>query len=204
MTFVALEGIDGSGKTTVAEALRAELEARGLRPLLLREPGSTPLGERVRRLLLDPDLGSLSPWTEVALFTACRAEMVAHEVRPALDDGRAVLLDRYYYSTLAYQADAHGLQRGVVTELSRLAVDGLEPRPVLLLDLPVKVALARQSGPADRMEAKGAEFLERVRQSYRRQAAEDPGRWRIIDAAAAPAEVARAARVALAAALDEE
>ena len=203
MTFIALEGIDGSGKTTAARALCADLEARGLRPLLLREPGSTPLGEQVRRLLLDPDLGALSPWTEVALFTACRAEMVAHEVRPALEEGRAVVLDRYFYSTIAYQVDAHALNREVVAELSRLAVAGLEPRPVLLFDLPVSVALARQTRPADRMEAKGAEFLERVRRSYLRQASEDPGRWCIVDADAPPEQVAAAARAALAAALDE-
>ena len=169
--------------------------------MLVREPGSTALGERVRAALLDPKTGDLTPWTEVCLFTACRAEMVATQIRPALEQGRDVLLDRYFFSTLAYQAYGAGADLETTRTLQLEAVGGLLPDLVLIPDLSVAEATRRRGGDDDRMEAKGAEFLERVRTGFLALADADPGRWSVLDGAATPEQVAEAGWNAVSAAL---
>ena len=189
--FIAFEGIDGCGKSTALAAVADRLAAEaGAAPLCLREPGSTALGERVRSALLDPATGDLTAWSEVCLFTACRAEMVASQIRPALTGGRDVLLDRYFYSTLAYQGHGAGADRELTRRLQLEAVGGLEPDLILLLDLDATIASGRRSGDDDRMEAKGLEFLERVRGGFLELASTDSGRWRVLDGALPPEEVA--------------
>lgn len=191
--FIAFEGIDGCGKSTLLRSIEQRLEADG-RPdaLCLREPGSTPLGERVREALLDPATGDLTSWTEVCLFTACRAEMVATQIRPALAQGRVVLLDRYFYSTLAYQCFGAGAHLETTRLLQLEAVDGLQPDLVLFPDVSVEEATRRRSGDDDRMEAKGAAFLSEVRRGFLTLAAEEPQRWAVLDGEQSPEAVARA------------
>lgn len=190
--FIAFEGIDGCGKSTLLQLIAERLRAEGRDPLCVREPGSTPLGERVREALLDPATGELTAWTEVCLFTACRAEMVWTQIRPALDAGRDVLLDRYFYSTLAYQAYGQGADLEATWKLQLEAVEGLLPDLVLLPDVAEDVAAARRRGGDDRMEAKGRDFLERVRIGFMELARNDAERWRVLDGAAPPEIVAAA------------
>lgn len=188
--FIAFEGIDGCGKSTLLTAIAARLREEGSDPLCVREPGSTPLGERIRDALLDPATGELTAWTEVCLFTACRSEMVATQIRPALDAGRDVLLDRYFYSTLAYQCYGAGADLAATTGLQLQAVGGLVPDLVLLPDLTVGAAHARRRGADDRMEAKGRAFLDRVRAGFLELAREDVPRWCVLDGSASPEAVA--------------
>jgi dTMP kinase len=179
MTFIVLEGGDGAGKSRLQRALADQLRARGLDPVALREPGSTPLGEHLRRLLLDPAVGHLDPLTEALLFSAARAEMVRTIIRPALDAGRLVLLDRWYWSTLAYQGGGGGVPREVLQRISDAAIAGLRPDLLLLLDLPPSVAEGR-IGTRDRMERHGTDYRERVRSAYADLARGEP-KARVID-----------------------
>jgi dTMP kinase len=197
MAFLVVEGIDGAGKSRLVEGLRAALQAEGADPAVVREPGSTAVGERVRALLLDPKTGPLGAWTEACLFVACRAELVIRSIRPALARGSIVLADRYLHSTLAYQGGGGGADRELLRALNLAAVGGLLPDLVLLLDLAPREARARRGPPWDRMEVKGLEHLDRVRQAYLEEARLDPGRFEILDAAASPETCLAAARRAL-------
>jgi dTMP kinase len=189
MSFLVFEGIDGAGKSGAIEALRMELVRRGRTVRVLREPGSTPLGERVRAILLDPAVGALTPMTEACLFNAARAELVAGVIRPALAADEDVLLDRYSYSTLAYQGAASGLDIEALRQFCHAATLGLMPDRVMLLDLPAEVALARLQRSRDRMEAKGLAFLTRAREGFLVEARRDPQRFRVINAEQSQAEV---------------
>jgi dTMP kinase len=180
MTFIVLEGPDGAGKSRLQRSLSDHLRGRGLDTLELREPGSTPLGEHLRKLLLDPAVGHLDPLTEAFLFSAARTEMVRSVIRPALAAGRVVLLDRWYWSKCAYQGGGGGVPRELLERISDAATGGLRPELVLLLDLPASVAAGR-IGSRDRMERKGADYRERVRAAYADLARRDP-RARVIDA----------------------
>src|SRR5215213_6940797 len=182
--FVTFEGIDRSGKTTQARLLA---EALGDDALGVREPGGTAAGERVRDLLKDAAV-PLGSEAEALLFAAARAELVARVIRPALEDGRVVVSDRYLDSSLAYQGDARGLGVEEVARVNRFATGGLEPDLTFLLELDLAEAAAR-GGEADRFESEGRALQERVRDSYGRLAAENPGRWRRIDAGGAPEQI---------------
>jgi dTMP kinase len=195
--FLVIEGVDGAGKSTVARAVCAFLSEQGQAVLTLREPGSTAVGERVREILLDPRVGELDPWTEAALFTACRAQMVCEIVRPALDEGRTVVMDRYFYSTVCYQGYAGGIETDLLFKLSEQAVGRLQPDRVILLDLPAARALDRLSGAQDRMEAKGEAYMERVRQGYLQLARRDAERWTVLDATVPEDQVIHCALAAL-------
>jgi dTMP kinase len=185
MPFVVLEGVDGAGKSELGRRLLSALEALGARPLLLREPGSTALGERVRELLLDPRTGALDPTTEALLFSACRSEMTRREIDPALKAGRFVLLDRFVDSTAAYQGGGGGADAADLAALARVATGGLRPDLVFVLDLEPHVAATRRTGGKDRMESRDAAYFERVRNRYLAIAAapENAGRYVVIDAA---------------------
>lgn len=167
--------------------------------MTLREPGSTPLGEHLRRLLLDPAVGHLDPLTEALLFSAARAEMVRTIIRPALSAGRMVLLDRWWWSTIAYQGGGGGAPRELIEKISEAAVAGLRPDLVLLLDLPPSVAESR-IGARDRMERHGSDYRERVRQAYVDLARREPNA-RVIDATRPFADVLAEARAHVEAAL---
>ena len=176
--FVTLEGIDRSGKTSQSRRL---CEALGDEALCVREPGGTPVGERVRELLKDPAV-EIGPEAEALLFAAARAELVAEVIRPALADGLVVISDRYLDSSLAYQGHARGLGMEEVERINRFATGGLVPDLTLLLEISPEAAAARRDGADDRFEQEGAALQRAVAEAYERLAAAEPGRWRRIDA----------------------
>jgi len=175
--LIAFEGIDGCGKSTQAKAVAAALGA-----LLTHEPGATPLGARLRRLLLDPDSDSPppSPRAETLLMAADRAEHVAEVIEPALAYGAWVVTDRYSGSTIAYQGYGRGLGAEGLAEVVAWATAGVEADLSVFVDVPVEVAAARRRG-ADRMERLGPEFAARVREGFAAQAKTEPGRWLVVD-----------------------
>jgi dTMP kinase len=180
--FITFEGPEGAGKSTQVELLRRALAGR--RPVVTREPGGTPLGERVRSLLLHAGV-AMSAEAEMYLFMAARAELLARVIVPALSEGRIVIADRYHDSTLAYQGGARGAPAWWPPSLPR-------PDRTFLLELPPAVGLERQrqSGrPADRLESEGLAFHEAVMNAYRRLADAEPGRFVRVDATRPPDEV---------------
>ena len=179
--FVTFEGIDRSGKTTQARLL---VDALGSSALGVREPGGTPAAERVRDLLKDASV-PLGVEAEALLFAAARAEIVSNVIRPALADGKVVVSDRFLDSSLAYQGGARGLGVEEVERINRFATGGLTPDLTFLLDLPPSEAAAR-AGESDRFEDEGSSLQEAVLDTYGRLMADDPGRWRRIDASRAP------------------
>ena len=193
VVFVTFEGIDGSGKSTQAALLAAALRAEGREVVETREPGGTPLGERIRNLLLGD--GEIVPFAEAALFAAARAQLVADVIRPALDRGADVVCDRFVDSSLAYQGLARGLGLDAVQELNAPALDGLLPdRTFLLLVSPAESA-GRATGRPDRIEREGLAFLERVDRAYWEAfAAAFPARITMLDGRLAPKQLARAIR----------
>jgi dTMP kinase len=197
--FVTFEGGEGSGKSTQLARLAARLRARGIEPVVTREPGGTPLAEGIRELLLDPARrpGAMS---EALLMEAARADLVASLVRPALAAGRVVLCDRYDDSTLAYQGAGRGLDSGLLALLNQAATGGLEPDLTLLYDVPPEVGLARResaAGETNRLDREPADFHLRVRRCFLELAAAAPRRWVVLDATATPDELERLGWAAL-------
>jgi len=193
--FVTLEGIDRSGKTTQARLLS---EALGPDTLLLREPGGTPAGERIRELLGDARI-ELEATSELLLFGAARAELVAREIRPAIAAGRDVVCDRFTDSTLAYQGAARGLGADPVTVLNRLATGGLRPDLTVLLRVEAGLAAQRRAADDDRFEREGAEFQVAVAAAYDEIAGREPDRVVVVDAS----HEVEAVHAAVMAAVDE-
>jgi len=186
--FVTFEGGDGSGKSTQIERLARRLGARGLEPLVTREPGGTPLAEGLRALVLDPARRP-APLAEALLILAARADVVANSIAPALAAGRVVLCDRYGDSTLAYQGAGRGLDASRLAEWNRIATGGLVPDLTLLFDVDPDLARARRSGAAggtNRLDREPPDFHTRVRDRYLELAAAEPGRFVVLDAGHAP------------------
>jgi dTMP kinase len=186
--FVSLEGLDGSGKSTQAQLLRARLEAEGVEVVLTREPGGTPLGEEIRALLLHGD--HVAPWAEAALYAASRAQHVDEVIRPALARGAVVVCDRYVDSSVAYQGVGRGLGLDRVLELNLAAVGGLMPDLTVLLEIGTEDAAARMGDERDRIEREDDGFRERVAQGYRTLAERFPDRYVVVDGRRAVDEVA--------------
>ena len=181
--LIAFEGGEGSGKSTQAARFASHIGA-----LLTREPGGTPLGERIRELLLDPG-ATVDARTEALLMAAARAQHVAEVIEPALGKGRDVVTDRYTASSLAYQGHGRGLDPQEVERLSEWATGGLRADLVVLLVVPPEVALARVGAPRDRLEAAGPTFHARVDAAFREMAAQDD-RWVVVDGTGSIDEVA--------------
>jgi len=165
--FIVFEGLDGSGKTTQAGRLARHLEGRSHEVVSVEEPGGTPLGERLRELLLDARC-DLSPLSELLLYEASRSELTQRVIRPALERGAIVICQRYTYSSLAYQGYGRGLSLEFIEELNQRATGGLTPDVVFFLDVPAEEGLRRLRGvrEPDRLEEGGLEFLRRVERGY--------------------------------------
>jgi dTMP kinase len=188
-TFVALEGGEGAGKSTQLRLLEQWLCDRGHRVQVTREPGATPVGGRIRKLLLDPATGRLAPRAEAMLYAADRAQHVAEVIRPALERGEVVVTDRYVDSSLAYQGAGRELAREEVARLSAWATDGLRPDLVVLLDIDPAVGLARAGDTPDRMEAESLHFHRRVRARFLELAEDDHTHYLVVDASQPPEQV---------------
>lgn len=187
--FITLEGGDSAGKSTQAAMLEAWFHAEGREVVRTREPGGTPLGLEVRRLLLHggDEIGAVDARAEALLYAADRAQHVAKVVRPALERGAVVVQDRYIDSSLAYQGAGRVLDVDEVRRISDWAVDGLWPDLTILLDIdPVVGASRRESREDDRLESEHLEFHQAVRRAYHALAVASPDRFLVLDAAAAP------------------
>ena len=177
--FVSFEGLDGSGKTTQVERLRARLEADGREVVTAREPGGTALGEQLRALVLHGD--EMTPWAEALLYAAARAELVAKVIEPALARGADVLLDRYFDSSVAYQGIGRGLGLQAVLELNLIAVNGRVPERTFVLAVDPARSLERVGGRPDRIERESEEFHARVAAGYEELAELFPDRIVLLD-----------------------
>ena len=186
--FVVLEGGEGAGKSTQATLLASRLEALGREVVVTREPGATPVGARIRALLLDPAT-SLSPRAEAMLYAADRAQHVATVIRPALARGAVVISDRFVDSSLAYQGAGRELPLREVAQLSQWATEGLRPDLTVVLDIDPAVGLVRATGDPDRIEQESLSFHRAVRQGFLDLAAADPDRYLVVSAALAPEQV---------------
>lgn len=195
--FVTVEGLDFSGKSTLVGLLRQTLSApESTEVKFTREPGGTPAAERIREVLLDPEL-SVDAWTEAYLYAAARADHVRNGLRPALDSGAVVVCERYLDSSLAYQGGGRELGVEAVRALNERAVDGLLPDKTFYLALGAedRERRARESGaPLDRVERAGADFMRRVEESFEELARGEPGRIVRLDAASPPEELAATVR----------
>lgn len=192
--FIVFEGGDGSGKSTQARLLLRRLRRRGIKVLHTHEPGGTPLGQTLRRLLKSSE--TMTPISELMLFEAARAQLVQHVVAPFLDQGGVVIADRYTSSTVAYQGYGRGLDRELIERLNREATGGLEPDLTVLLDLPVETALARKGGGdngsnGDTFDGAPVDFHRRIRRGYSALAAADPEGWLVLDGRRPPDDLSR-------------
>ncbi|MDX2604050.1 dTMP kinase [Streptomyces caniscabiei] len=195
--FIALEGGDGAGKSTQVEALAEWIRAKGHEVVVTREPGATPVGKRLRSILLDVSSAGLSHRAEALLYAADRAEHVDTVVRPALERGAIVISDRYIDSSVAYQGAGRDLSPTEIARISRWATDGLVPHLTVLLDVSPEAARERFTEAPDRLESEPAEFHERVRAGFLTLAAADAGRYLVVDAAQDPEAVTTVVRARL-------
>jgi dTMP kinase len=189
--LLALEGGEGSGKTTQGRLLAIWLRDQGYEVVATQEPGATKIGMRLRALLLDKSHAGLSPYAEALMYAADRAEHVSTTIRPALERGSIVVTDRYVDSSLAYQGAGRQLPVEEIARLNKWATGGLTPDLTIVLDVPPTIGLSRRSPSADRLESEPAEFHQRVRRGFRSLADAEPGRYLVIDATLPPDEVAK-------------
>jgi len=189
--FITLDGIDGVGKSTQIEKLADHLRVRGSDVVTVRDPGTTPAGTRLREILLDGDI-EMHRRTEALLFLASRCEMVETVIRPALEAGRTVISDRFLLSTVVYQSVGDGVDPDLLWKMGDLADGGLRPDHTILLDMPAAESVRRIDRAADRMESRGVEYLESVRQAFLTQLPRASERTSIIDASKSVDEVATA------------
>jgi dTMP kinase len=196
-TFLTFEGIEGSGKSTQIALVADHLSKHGRPATLTREPGGTPIGDQVRKILLDPANTALAPKAELLLYAAGRAQHLAELIVPGLKAGKVVLCDRFSDATLAYQGYGRGLDLELIRDLDRLVTADLRPDLTILLDIDAAAGLSRARGRNSRggleaearFENEHLSFHERVRQGYLDLARQEPGRFRIVDASPPPGTV---------------
>lgn len=194
--FVALEGGEGGGKSTQSRLLTAWLAGAGRTVLATQEPGGTTVGSQLRRILLDPATGDLSPRTEALVYAADKAEHVDTVVLPALERGEVVVTDRYVDSTLAYQGAGRSIDAGELEHVARWATVGLRPHVTVVLDVDPAVGLQR-AGQPDRIESEPLAFHQRVREHFLALAAADPDHYLVVDADQDPETVHALVRAAV-------
>jgi dTMP kinase len=187
--LITFEGIDGSGKSTQARMLFDWLVSTGKTVHLLREPGGTPLGEVIRAALLDRSNTGMTPESELFLYLAARAQLTATVIRPILERGEQVILDRFIDSTSAYQGFARGLGYERIAEMNRFATGGTEPDLTFLIDIDPARSLTRLKGEPDRLEAEGLSFMSRVREGYLDVARRETNRMVVVDGSRSIGEI---------------
>ncbi|QJX00724.1 dTMP kinase [Frigoriglobus tundricola] len=180
--FISLDGLDGTGKSTQCRLLVEWLTAQRVPVTACTDPGGTPLGQELRKLLLFGRDHTISTTTEAMLFMASRAQLVDEIIRPALDGGQVVVSDRFLLANVVYQGHAGGLNAADLWTVGRFVTGGLEPDLTLVFDLPPDVAVSRRNRAADRMEDRGEDYVTRVRTGFNYEAGMRPDRHRIIDA----------------------
>lgn len=186
--LIVLDGPDGAGKTTQAKMLAERFRQGGFNTEHLRDPGGTDLSEQIRVLLLDP-LNEMSNRTETLLFLAARAQLVHEKIRPALNEGKIIVCERFSSSTIAYQGSAGGLGVEAVETICQFATGGISPDMTILLDIDPEISLKRIQTAKDRLEMRGHEYHERVRIGFMQYALSHPGRVVVVDAGRDPEEV---------------
>ena len=180
--FISFDGVDGVGKSTQAAQFVEWLQEQGHQVLRCRDPGSTELGERLRTLVLKDTKISIAAGSEMLLYMAARAQLVSEVIEPALAAGQVVVSDRFLLANVVYQGHAAGLDPQDIWDVGAVATGGLEPDLTVVLDMPLEKAVGRIGRELDRMEARGLEFLERVRQGFLREAERSPERIVVVDA----------------------
>lgn len=186
--LITFEGIDGCGKTTQLKLALKHLKKLGLDPLVIREPGSTEFSEIIRKVLLDKKL-AINPVTELNLYVAARSELVEHVIKPALQEGRIILCDRFYDSTIAYQAYGRNLDLNLAKKLNLLATGGIRPHLTFLFDIDYETSLRRRKKTADRLESESKAFFNRVRRGFLESAGQEKRRFCVIDSRKSPDEI---------------
>jgi dTMP kinase len=195
--FIALDGIDGSGKSSQIGPLVTWLESRGCRVTTCRDPGSTPTGDAIRAILLDRHDLHLAATAEMFLYMAARAQLVEEVIRPALDRGEWVVADRYLLANIVYQGHAGGLDPELIRNVGGVATGGLMPELILLLDVDLAVSAARLDRPLDKLENRGDGYRRRLRAGYLAEAAQQPDVIHMIAADASVDDVAARIRTAV-------
>lgn len=184
--MIVCDGGNGAGKTTVLKAIEAHLLAKGRQMVMTREPGGTPIGEKIREILLNPDTPEMCGVTELMLFAAARAQHVREKILPAIEAGQIVVSDRFDSATVSFQHYARGLPLDLIHQLNSIAIDGFKPDITIILDLDPVVGLQRVSSRGgsglDRMEQESLDFLHNARHGYLEQAKDDPDHFVVIDA----------------------
>jgi dTMP kinase len=187
--FIVFDGGEGCGKSTQVQLLKQKLEQAGRRVMLVRDPGSTTVGELIRNILLDPEHAEMAMRCEMLLYMAARAQMMFQTILPALDEGQIVISDRFVSSTLAYQLGGDGLSAEDIRRVGEIAIKGRWPDVTLILDMPPERSIARVKRAKDRIELRPPEYHEQVRRNYLSQASAMADRYRVIDADRLPEEV---------------
>ena len=179
--LISFEGVDGSGKSTQARMLYEHLQKCGIDTLFIREPGGTEVSEAIRAILLDNAHKQMNPRTELLLFLASRAELVDKVIKPALNEGKVVITDRFSDSTLAYQIDGRKVPRDIVVGANAFAADRIKPNLTFIVDLEIAKAHSRLTAERDRMESAAEDFHRRVRKGFLKIAQSEPARVKVVD-----------------------
>ena len=180
--FIAFDGGEGCGKSTQTQLLRTRLEAAGHAAVIVRDPGTTRIGELIRAILLNPDHDEMAMRAEMLLYMSARAQMMQEMILPALAEGKTVICDRFVSSTLAYQLGGDGLTAAEIRQVAEIAIKGRWPDLTLILDMPAEASIARVTRAKDRIEQRPLEYHQMVRRNYLAQAEADPKRVKVIRA----------------------